>query len=138
MGEHMKRPIGVTAIALIDFLASGAALVAGTVFLKYLADAATASVLFVAAATLSVLGIGLWKMKNWARLSTVILAAFSLLADIFLRISLPSLNGFSYQQIVPESIGRGIELWSVIYFLTPTVSRAFRSPTEHVTGTVEP
>lgn len=133
----MKRPNGVTVIALIDFLRSIAGLVVCAIFFRD--DAVILWLGLVACVVFFTLSIGLWKMKNWARLSTVILGVLGLLTAILFRVFGPYLYDYklSRQALLLDVVASGFDLWSVIYLLTPAVSRAFRSPMEYSIGSAK-
>ncbi|HJX83096.1 MAG TPA: hypothetical protein VJ723_01985 [Candidatus Angelobacter sp.] len=100
----MARPVGVTILAILDFLGAAGLIVAGIVsivsagtiatFLHQNAQTQDAQAaggvvafilgaltifLFIGAVISLLLGWGLWKLKNWARIITIILEVIWLL-----------------------------------------------------------
>lgn len=121
----MKRPKGVTVIAV--FFMVGATVLPAFVLLFPRKDATT----FVKSLTLLmsliefVLAMGLWKMKNWARVFTaslVIIGLISVMASL--------LRGSVWLRFGPWLLAEyvlvvGIDLWILIYLLSPVVRHAF-------------
>src|SRR5215469_12905921 len=78
----MKRPKGVTVIA-VYFMASATALVPLILVLsRNEPDLLSRPLLLFASAVLIVLSVGLWRMKNWARLCTAILSVAGLISGV--------------------------------------------------------
>ena len=96
----MKRPKGVTIIALWDFAGSAFALISSVfLFFPDKPDPVLSPILLLGAVALLVLGIGLWKMKNWARVFTTIGTVLSLLAGLVMTAVFPELWDFSAWRI---------------------------------------
>jgi hypothetical protein len=137
----MERPTGVTILAVLAFIGAGllvfaalAALLMGGVMLSRMGAApmgvlggvgvAIAAVLFLVIAVLYVvMGVGLWKLLNWARILTIVLvglgAAFQALGV------LGALAHFHPFLFVWRAIFVAIDVWIIVYLLKPDVKQAF-------------
>jgi hypothetical protein len=138
----MKRPIGITLLALFHFLGAAVYALLGVAFLtggpeihelarvygsygemiEGLGEELGVACLVVAAITLAI-GIGLWMQKNWARLILVILTVFSLaVSAIWMVIMLVQSRtaGFFVQTLVTA-----LHLPVLWYLLQPRVRQAF-------------
>jgi hypothetical protein len=144
---HMGRPVGVTILAILDFL--GALACIGLGILMFVggglgaiagsqasegsgglgalvgAMGAAAGVAFLFFGLIAfLLGWGLWKLKNWARIITIILMALSIagslfgLVGIFAHFSLFGLIWFVFWLALYALI-----IW---YLLKPEVKAAFQ------------
>jgi len=80
-----------------------------------------------------ILGIGLWKKRNWARRASIILALGGFLTEITFAVYIPSLYDFSWWQTSLDIAWNAINIWIVIYLLTPRVRRLFLSPSAGTT-----
>jgi hypothetical protein len=147
----MQRPAGVTVIAVLDFIGAafcvigGLLMFAGGAMLGSLFGAAAtangapgaapaaglfagigifAGVIALAFAALAVfVALGLLKLKNWARMTTIVLSALGLL------LSIPGLlNGFRGGPIVMTIIVLAYYIWTIWYMLQPNVKAAFGQP----------
>jgi uncharacterized membrane protein (DUF2068 family) len=138
------RPTGVTVLAILNFLGAASMVICGLLLMLGLGLAgmgagsagekggmalllglgAVAGVVFlVFAAVAIVVGIGLWRLRNWARILTIILAAISLLPLLpGLMGSMLTLEIFSliFQLVFAAFYG-----WIIWYMLQPHVKRAF-------------
>lgn len=148
----MERPTGVTVLAILNFLfgllTAGltALMFVGGAFLGTLlagaaaegGDAAASAGMMGMVAGLSVvfggiflvftilyfaMGYGLWTLKNWARITTIVLtglsAAFGLLG------LLGSLMAFDIVALVFQLIILAIHGWVIWYLLRPDIKEAF-------------
>ena len=143
----MQRPTGVTVIAVLDFIGAAFCVIGGLVVLfggamlasffgaaaangtaapgaGFIAGlGAVLGVIILAFAILFILvAIGLLKLKNWARITSIVLSALSLLN---------SLNGFRGGMaggIAGPVIGLAINIWIIWYLLQPNVKAAFGQP----------
>jgi hypothetical protein len=144
----MTRPMGVTVIAVVHFLAAvllvvlGVGMIAGPTYVLSLInqDSSTAAGSGSAGlAAISVMGIGcilsalieallgrgLWKLRNWARIAVIVLCAWSGISIV---------RGFFARDLVQESTLHlsltvfGLFTNAVIawYLLQPEVDTAFR------------
>lgn len=139
----MERPTGVTVLAILNFLGAACMVMVGLLFMLGLGLAglgagqqsaggmaflmglgAIAGVIFLIFAVIAiVVGIGLWRLRNWARILTIILAAISLLPLLpGLMLSMLSLEIFS---MMFQLAFAGFYGWIIWYMVQPQVKRAF-------------
>jgi len=138
------RPTGVTVLAILNFLGAACMVIFGLLFMLGLGLAgmgagssgeggamalllglgAVAGVIFlVFAAVAIVVGIGLWRLRNWARILTIVLAAISLLPLLpGLLMSMLSIEIFTMMFQLAFAAFYG---WIIWYMLQPHVKRAF-------------
>ncbi|HKD78828.1 MAG TPA: hypothetical protein VKH81_03995 [Candidatus Angelobacter sp.] len=151
----MNRPAGVTLIAVLYFIfgvlwaLGGVGMVAGgdiiaTVMKRQgqaggtLADfvaglGAALGVVFLIFGVLDIsIGVGLIKLKDWARMTSIILAAIGAALGV-----LGLLRGLAHFILVPHFVlfatiirvcALALEIWMVIYLLKPEVKAAFQAP----------
>lgn len=143
----MNRPTGVTLIAVLYFLGAavaalgGVGMVAGGGMLATMINqqgsqagpmagiiaslGAAVGIFFLVMAAIDVLlGIGLIKLKEWARLTTVILTAiFAALGALGLLRDLAHFVLFSF--LVSVCV-LALQVWIVVYLLKPEVKAAFQ------------
>nr|HEV7953790.1 hypothetical protein [Candidatus Acidoferrales bacterium] len=143
----MQRPTGVTIIAVLDFIGAAGLLIlglltfAGGSFIAGLFSAAATAngattatpaagwmagigiflgAIFLAFAIFFIfVAIGLLKLKNWARITTIVLSALGLLTN---------LNGFRGGMaggIAGPIVGLAINILIIWYMLQPNVKTAF-------------
>jgi hypothetical protein len=138
----MERPTGVTVIAVLAFIGAFCLFFAafgmflGGAILSSLANrpglgmiagmgGAIVGVVFLGvAAVYLVLGIGLWKLQNWARIVTVILVGLGLLFNAFSL--LRSVLHLHVILFFMQAVVTAIDVWVVVYLLTPNVRQAFK------------
>jgi hypothetical protein len=144
----MQRPTGVTVIAVLDFIGAGFCVIAallmfmgGSILAGIFSAAATANgvtgtapaagfmasigiiagviILFFAVFAVLV-AMGLLKLKNWARVTTIVLSALGLLSSLarFAR-------GFAGGGMVMSIIVLAYYIWVIWYMLQPNVKAAF-------------
>jgi hypothetical protein len=139
----MQRPTGVTILAVLAFLAGGFLVVAA--LLSLLGGAVVSSLgssgigmmagvgaalfavfFLILAAVEVVIGIGLLKLQNWARIVTIVLVGLSLLG------SLGSIfNPFGHAHIffllflIRRLVFAAIDVWILWYLFQPNVKQAF-------------
>lgn len=137
----MPRPTGVTIIAVLAFL--GAALLvvvalfslAGGILAPTLAASRMGALAGVGAAVLAifllicaavdiVVGVGLWKLKNWARIITIVLTGIGLLGSVLSIIS-PFGHVFLFVFLIRRLILAAIYAWILWYLFQPNVKQAF-------------
>jgi len=140
----MERPIGVTILAVLEFISAGFILLLGlllTVGLSALgamgrggeggsvlgmlaALGAAAGVLVMILAIIPlVIGIGLWKLKNWARIVVIVFSVLGLVSNLF-----GVIGGVSAGEMVSLSsgvIGLGINVLVLWYMQQAHVKQAF-------------
>jgi hypothetical protein len=75
-----------------------------------------------------ILGIGLWRKKNWARWTSIILVLGGLLTQIAFAMFLPSAFGLSWRHMRLADPYNIIHVLMVIYLITPKVKHLFLSP----------
>ncbi|HKD78827.1 MAG TPA: hypothetical protein VKH81_03990 [Candidatus Angelobacter sp.] len=145
----MNRPTGVTLIAVLYFLGAafaalgGIGMVAGGGMLASMMNqqgaqagpmagiiasfGAAVGIFFLVMAAIDVLlGIGLIKLKEWARLTTVILTAiFAALGALGL---LKDLTHFVLFSFLISAVVVALQVWIVVYLLKPEVKAAFQGP----------
>ncbi len=120
----MKRPKGVTVIA-VYFMASATLLVPLVLLLsRNDPDLASRPLLLLASAALIVLSVGLWRMKNWARVSTTILSVAGLISGAVSMFLWPVWDEFGLW-LAEGLIIAAIHLWIAVYLLSSTVKQAF-------------
>jgi len=145
----MARPVGVTIIAILEFLGAGVFIAIGLFCLlgmSFLASllsqmsqtrdlggavftaltglgAVFAVGFFILAAIVMLIAWGMWKLKNWARIITIILCGVGILFGIFGL--LWALLHFNLFVIMVGGIRLAINLLIVWYLLQPNVKRAF-------------
>ena len=142
----MQRPTGVTVIAVLDFIGAffcviGAtvAFFFGTMLASFIGAAANANgtvapgaglmagigaifgAIFLAGAVLLIfVALGLIKLKNWARVTAIVLAILGLLGSIR-NLAM----GFHGSGMVMTIIFLAYYIWVVWYLLQPNVKAAF-------------
>jgi hypothetical protein len=139
----MGRPVGVTILAILDFLGGlfclfgGIGMIAGGGFMAtilsqqgqgsagFLAGlGALAGVVLLAFAVLDfLLGWGLWKLKNWARMITVVFTAFGAVLQVISLVGL--LAHFNVFAFVWTLFVLAIEVLIIWYLLKADVKAAF-------------
>jgi hypothetical protein len=140
----MERPTGVTILAVLAFIGAalcllavpilmlgGAALMGmagagrssmATGFLAGL-GAAVAFFLVALAALYAISGYGLWTLKGWGRILTLVLVIIGL---AFAAIgALSSLMHFRMFLLIRQLIVVGIDVWIITYLLKSHVKQAF-------------
>jgi hypothetical protein len=143
----MQRPTGVTIIAVLNFIGAAGLLIlgllsfaGGSLIAGFFNAAATANgttgaapvagwmagigifigAIFLAFAIFAVfIGIGLLKLKNWARVTTIVFSVLGLLGN------LNGLRGGVAGGIVGTIIGLAINILIIWYMLQPSVKAAF-------------
>lgn len=149
----MERPLGVTILAVLDFLGGALCILLGLGFMLGMGIVGTmvgrsgqegaggamamlaglgvvAGVIFLISAAIAIaIGWGLWKLKNWARIITIVFSALGLLFGL-----LGLLGGLLAIAHEPMSgiIAFGFQLifvifyaWVIWYMLRPHVKQAF-------------
>jgi hypothetical protein len=137
----MQRPTGVTVLAILSFLGAGCLVILGLLMFAGGAMLATAlrssmpggllagvtSVIAVFCLLFAALyvatGIGLWTLKPWGRVLTIILVLLSLLFSV-LRL-LGSMMHFAIPLVIWNIIVCSVDVLILWYMFTPEVKRAF-------------
>jgi uncharacterized membrane protein (DUF2068 family) len=139
----MQRPTGVTILAVLAFIGAGL-LVVGALFglmggmlvsamgsssmgmLAGVGAAVIAVFLLIAAAVDIVVGVGLWKLKNWARIITIVLIGIGLLGSVLSIISpFGHMHVFFFLFLIRRLILAAIYAWILWYLFQPNVKQAF-------------
>ncbi len=140
----MERPIGVTILAVLEFISAGLVLLLGLLLtvglsalgamgrggeggsilgvLAALGAAAGVFVMILAIIPLAI-GIGLWKLKNWARIVVIVFAGLGALGNIVRVIW--GLSSGDMVSTVGGIIGLGIQGLILWYMFQPHVKQAF-------------
>ncbi len=141
----MERPTGVTILAILNFLGAGLyALLAVLFFLIGAGGAASGMmsemgggaaafllglgaavgvILLIFAAIGLAIGIGLWKLRNWARIVTIVLVGLSLLLGVIGLLG--SLISFELGSLIFQAIFVALYAWIIWYLFQPHVKQAF-------------
>ena len=136
----MSRPTGVTILAVLSFLGACCFILFGILALLGGVVAAIASIPFLAllagggaigaaifcfvAAALSIwIGMGLLRLRNAARILTLVFVGLSLLASVLGLAS--SLLRFDLPSAVVRLIIGAIDIWIVAYLFKPQVKQVF-------------
>lgn len=152
-GEAMQRPAGITVLAVLHFVLAAVVLVAGALWiwaigvLSQLAEQGitygaelppslshqflllvrlgrlVGVILLLVGGVKAVIGVGLWKLRNWGRLLTLIVAALSVLLalpGIVTSLRAGAFFGLGFGLLV--AVGYAMIIW---YLLQPPVKRAF-------------
>jgi hypothetical protein len=124
----MQQPLGLKLFAL-RYIANGVlGIPVGIVMfmLRYL-ETPRFAVLVVFSFVWVVLGIGLWRKRNWARWASIIFVVGGFLTQIAFAAFLPMAFGLSWRHMklgVPHNI---IDILMVIYLFAPRVRHLFLS-----------
>ncbi len=141
----MERPTGVTVLAVLNFLGAGLyALLAVLFFLIGAGGAASGMmsemgggaaafllglgaavgvILLIFAAIGLAIGIGMWKLRNWARIVTIVLVGLSLLLGVLGLLG--SLIAFELVSLIFQAIFVALYAWIIWYLFQPHVKQAF-------------
>ena len=141
----MDRPTGVTVLAVLNFLGAGLyALLAVLFFLIGAGGAASGMmsemgggaaafllglgaavgvILLIFAAIGLAIGIGIWKLRNWARIVTIVLVGLSLLLGVIGLLG--SLISFELGSLIFQAIFVALYAWIIWYLFQPHVKDAF-------------
>src|SRR5216684_2937832 len=141
----MNRPVGVTILAILEFIGAvilvllgigsivGMGLLcaamsqsgggsAGAGGIMAVIGGALSVFCFIFAAICALLGWGLWKLKNWARIIVIVLAV---LGAVFALLGLLQFSAAVAVGIVIRLAINGLIVW---YLLRPDVAAAFKGP----------
>jgi hypothetical protein len=147
---RMGRPVGVTVIAILAFLGAGLCILAGLGMMLgggFLASivnqqggqgsmgaagmlagigAVVGIFCLVIAAIEIVLAVGLLKLKEWARIVTIVLTG--IFAALGLLGVLGSFIHFNLSHLIIRICVLAIQAFIIIYLLKPEVKAAFQAP----------
>jgi hypothetical protein len=125
----MDRPIGLTLVALLNILGGILGFIAGILLFFLRFEGTTFDIeLMLSSLVPVILGIGLWKKRNWARRASIILTLAGILTEITFAVFIASLGDASWwltSVVIAENV---VAIWMLIYLLTPRVRRLFLSP----------
>ncbi len=137
----MERPTGVTILAVVAFIFAGLAVLCalGLMFLGGMiaqmiessgmgamlagVGAFAGIVLLIAAVLYFLVGFGLWKLKNWGRILTIVFVALGLISaalGLFSSLAPFQAGVFAWQLFVCL-----LDIWIILYLLKPHVKQAF-------------
>jgi hypothetical protein len=142
----MGRPTGVTILAILCFIGAGLCLLGGLAFLlgggalatmmnQQGGNAGAAGMLaglgafagvciIIVGGIYALVGFGLWKLKEWARIVTIILTAIG--AVLNLPGLLATLTHFNLGALIWTLFWLAIDVWIIMYLLKPHVKAAFQ------------
>lgn len=144
----MGRPVGVTILAVLYFLGAvfcllgGIGMMMGGGIMATLLNqqgqssggaaglmaglgAAFGVVILIFAALDALLGWGLWKLKNWARIITIVLMVISIGLQLLGLVGI--LAHFNLFSLILTVVFVAIYAWIVWYLLQPNVKAAFQA-----------
>jgi hypothetical protein len=139
----MQRPTGVTILAVLAFIAAGFLVLAalfsllGGAVLSSLSSsgmgmvagmgvAVIAVLLLIVAVVEAAIGFGLWKLRNWARVVTIVLVGLNLLGAVFSIISpFAHIHVFFFLFLIRRLVLIAIDAWILWYLFQPHVKQAF-------------
>jgi hypothetical protein len=75
------------------------------------------------AALYLVVGLGLWKLQEWARILTIVLAGLGLLVNGFGILG--PLMSFHLIFLLWRAVVLGLDVWVLVYLFQPHVKKAF-------------
>ena len=137
----MERPTGVTILAILAFIAAGCVALGGLMFLlggammssmgafprfgmmAGMGSAILGIVCLGLAALYLVVGLGLWKLQEWARILTIVLAGLGLLVNGFGILG--PLMSFNIMFLLWRAVVLGLDVWVLVYLFQPHVKKAF-------------
>jgi hypothetical protein len=151
-GSDMNRPTGVTVLAVLQFIGAGCCVIGGLLmmvggtFLAAILGRATASgggstamagmgaligvvggvFCLMLAVLYGAVGWGMWGLKNWARIVTIVLAAIGALFQVLGLMG--SLLHFHIFALLWNVIWVGVNGFIVWYLIQPQVRAAFEGP----------
>ncbi len=120
----VKRPTGITILSVVTMVLGFILIIYTILPLSFLTIRVSIVGIFFGVSFL-IFGLGLWKLKNWARIfaiyGTIIVASYSLASLLFALFSSYYLFSGDYTGIIPLSIS-AIIIW---YLLQPNVKSTF-------------
>jgi hypothetical protein len=146
----MGRPVGVTILAILDFIGAACSLLGGigmilgggfiaTMLSQGQGSAGAAGILaglgaaagvfiIIIGGVFALVGFGLWKLKGWARIVSIVLFAIS--AVMQLLGLLGSLAHFNVFAVVWSLFWVAVDAFVIWYLLKPEVKAAFQPPAQ--------
>ena len=146
----MGRPTGVTVLAILDFIGAGLCVLGGLGMILgggfmatmmsqqggqgsagaagFLAGLGAVAGVFmiIMGGVAALVGFGLWKLKEWARIVSIILAGISGAFQLFGLLG--SLAHFNLFAVVWSLFWLAIDALIIWYLLKPEVKAAFQAP----------
>ncbi|MBI1742501.1 hypothetical protein HYR54_05470 [Candidatus Acetothermia bacterium] len=139
--ERTKRPLGVTILAVIHFVSAILAGLAGVLLTMSVVIGLYRGPNWMVAAAIALgfyalvigliymaMGLGLWRLRNWARILESILCGLGVVIGFIALIAAAQLHESTYLTLM-RIIGLGINLWVFIYLNTRHVRDAFHGRT---------
>jgi hypothetical protein len=147
---RMGRPVGVTVLAIFDFIGAGICVLGGLGMMLgggFIATminqqggqgsagaagifaglgAAAGVFIIIIGGVCALVGFGLWKLKGWARIVSIVLAGIS--GALQLLGLLGSLAHFNLFAVVWSLFWIAIDALIIWYLLKPEVKAAFQAP----------
>lgn len=144
----MNRPVGVTILAILDFIGAafcllgGIGMILGGGFVASMLSqqgqggagilaglGAAAGVLIIIIGGVSALvGFGLWKLKGWARIVSIVLFAISAVMQLIGLLGI--LAHFNVFAFVWTVFWIAVDVFVIWYLLKPEVKAAFQPPAQ--------
>jgi hypothetical protein len=146
----MGRPVGVTILAILNYIGAafcvlgGIGMIAGGGFVATMLSqqggqgsagaagilaglGAVAGVFIIIIGGVSALvGFGLWKLKNWARIVSIVLFGLSIVMQLLGLLG--SLAHFNVFAVVWTMFWIAVDAFVIWYLLKPEVKAAFQAP----------
>lgn len=135
----MERPLGVTILAVLNFvvaavmvgaaaalLVRGAAILQATITQRVLGQMGAGGLWLMIATSVVlalIMGIGLWRLKDWGRLLMLIFCIFGLITGALMLLA--QLFHFIPVLVALRAATVAIYLWIILYLLRPGVRRVF-------------
>lgn len=123
------RKIGVAIIAIWLVLGGAYGIFLALTFIRF--DTVLLILTLFASAGVLALGVGLWKLKNWARIALIVKGIASVVTGLAVAVLLPSLffrsQHFSLREISLWSVPILIEVLTTVYLIRPAVAQTFRA-----------
>jgi hypothetical protein len=150
-GMRMGRPVGVTILAILNFIGAafcllgGIAMILGGGFIATMLSqqgqgsagaagilaglgAAAGVFIIIIGGVSALVGFGMWKLKGWARIVSIVLFAIS--AVMQLLGLLGSLAHFNVFAVVWSLFWVAVDAFVIWYLLKPEVKAAFQPPAQ--------
>lgn len=138
----MQRPTGVTILAVLAFCGAGLLVIfalislLGGAVVSTLASSRMGSIAGMGVAVLGifllffavvdlVIGVGLLKLKNWARIVTVIICVLALLSTVLSILNPFHVHVFFFFFLIRRLVFAAIYAWILWYLFQPHVKQAF-------------
>jgi hypothetical protein len=145
---RMNRPVGVTILAIFNFIVAafcllgGIGMILGGGFIATMLSqqgqggaslfaglgAAAGVFIIIIGGVGALVGYGLWKLKGWARIVSIVLFAISAVMQLFgLLGTLAHFNVFAFVWTV---FWIAVDAFVIMYLLKPEVKAAFQPPAQ--------